>query len=100
MVDLSSMRDAARAHGASPEDINPLLPVDLVIDHSLIPVHFGAHGAREKNEAIELEMNRERYRFLNWCQSSFSNVRIIPPGKGIMHQINIEHLARGYQIRR
>lgn len=98
MVDLSSMRDAAQAHGAAPEDINPRLPVDLVIDHSLIPVHFGAHGAREKNEAIELEMNRERYRFLHWCQSSFSNVRIIPPGKGIMHQINIEFLARGYQI--
>ncbi len=98
MVDLSSMRDAAKAHGTAPERINPRLPVDLVIDHSLIPVHFGAHGAREKNEAIELEMNRERYRFLHWCQSSFSNVRIIPPGKGIMHQINIEFLARGYQI--
>ena len=98
MVDLSSMRDAAKAHGTAPEHINPRLPVDLVIDHSLIPVHFGAHGAREKNEAIELEMNRERYRFLHWCQSSFSNVRIIPPGKGIMHQINIEFLARGYQI--
>ena len=98
MVDLSSMRDAAKAHGAAPEAINPRLPVDLVIDHSLIPVHFGSPGAREKNEAIELEMNRERYRFLHWCQSSFSGFRVIPPGKGIMHQINIEHLARGYQV--
>lgn len=98
LVDLSSMRDAARAHGAEPSLVNPILPVDFVVDHSLIPVHFGTKEARLDNEALEIEMNRERFRFLHWCQSSFANLRLIPPGKGILHQINIEYLARGYQI--
>jgi len=97
-VDLSSMRDAAKARGAAPEAINPHLPVDLVIDHSLVPFHFGSAGARVENEALELKNNRERFRFLHWCQSSFEGVRVVPPGKGILHQINIEYLARIYQL--
>jgi len=98
MVDLSSMRDAAREKGAPPEAVNPHLPVDLVIDHSLIPFRFGVADARLTNEALELENNRERFRFLRWCQSSFDGVRIVPPGKGIMHQINIEYLAQVFRL--
>ncbi len=97
MVDLSSMRDAARAKGADPAKINPQIPVDLVIDHSLIPVHVGDNGARSLNEEIEIQRNQERFAFLRWCQTAYSDVRIIPPGKGIMHQINIEYLGRGYR---
>lgn len=98
LIDLSSMRDAASAVGADPAAINPQLPVDFVIDHSLIPVHYGSNDARSRNEALELSINHERFRFLRWCQSSFTKLRVIPPGKGIMHQINIEYLARGYQF--
>jgi aconitate hydratase len=96
LVDLASMRDAARAKGKDPAQVNPVVPVDLVVDHSLIPVHFGTADARARNEAREIDINRERYRFLRWCQTSFANLRVVPPGKGIMHQINVEFLASGY----
>lgn len=98
MVDLSSMRDSAAAKGIDPQSINPCIPVDLIIDHSLIPVHVASDDSRARNEAIEIARNEERFRFLRWCQSSFSNVRVVPPGKGIMHQINIEYLASGYCV--
>ena len=98
LVDLSSMRDAAAALGARAQAINPRLPVDLVIDHSLIPVQFGTDRARAINEATEMRQNRERFRFLRWCQTSFERLRVIPPGKGILHQINLEYLARVFQL--
>ena len=98
LVDLTSMRDAAKTRGADPAAVNPKLPVDFVIDHSLIPVHTASPEARAANEALELKLNQERYRFLHWCQSSYANLRVVPPGKGIMHQINAEFLSRGYRV--
>ncbi|WP_316224620.1 MULTISPECIES: aconitate hydratase AcnA [unclassified Bradyrhizobium] len=94
MVDLAAMRDAAEALGADPQRINPVLPVDLVIDHSLIADRAGSRDAFAFNTAMEFERNSERYRFLRWAQSAFRNFRVVPPGTGICHQINLEYLAQ------
>ena len=94
LVDLAAMRDAARRDGIPPERVNPVVPVDLVIDHSLNVAHWASADARARNEAVQFERNAERFRFLRWCQGAFRNLRVIPPDSGIMHQINIEHLAR------
>ncbi len=93
VVDLAAMRDAMVASGGNPDKINPLSPVDLVIDHSVMVDHFGP-GAFEKNTDIEFQRNGERYEFLRWGQGSFNNFRVVPPGTGIVHQVNIEHLAK------
>ncbi len=93
VVDLAAMRDAMRALGGDPERINPLVPVDLVIDHSVIVDEFGNPRAFAKNVELEYERNGERYRFLRWGQSAFHNFRVVPPGTGICHQVNLEYLS-------
>ncbi len=94
VVDLAAMRDAMRSLGGDPAKINPLSPVELVIDHSVQVDRFGARDALARNTEIEFERNRERYAFLRWGQQAFRDFRVVPPGTGIVHQINLEYLAR------
>ena len=94
VVDLAAMRDAMSAIGGDPEKINPLSPVDLVIDHSVMVDYFGGGDSLEKNTQIEFERNAERYEFLRWGSRAFSNFRVVPPGTGICHQVNLEYLAQ------
>jgi aconitate hydratase len=94
VVDLAAMRDAMKALGGDAKRINPLVPVDLVIDHSVQVDVFGAAIALERNAEIEFHRNRERYEFLRWGSKSFSNFRVVPPATGIVHQVNLEYLAR------
>src|SRR5258706_2818556 len=94
VVDLAAMRDAVRALGGDPKKINPLVPVDLVIDHSVQVDVFGAAIALERNAEFEFTRNRERYEFLRWGSKTFSNFRVVPPATGIVHQVNLEYLAR------
>jgi aconitate hydratase len=94
VVDLAAMRDAVAATGGDARKINPLSPVDLVIDHSVMIDFFGTKDALAKNTALEFKRNGERYGFLRWGQAAFDNFRVVPPGTGICHQVNIEHLAR------
>jgi aconitate hydratase len=94
VVDLAAMRDAMAALGADPEKINPLSPVDLVIDHSVMVDYFGTPKAYEQNVDKEYERNLERYRFLRWGSKAFNNFRVVPPGTGICHQVNLEYLAQ------
>lgn len=94
VVDLASMRDAMVKLGGDPSKINPLQPVDLVIDHSVQVDVAGIREALERNSALEFERNRERYAFLRWGQSAFQNFRLVPPATGIVHQVNLEFLAR------
>ncbi|WP_406603985.1 aconitate hydratase AcnA [Bartonella gliris] len=94
VVDLSAMRDAMVKLGGNAEKINPLIPVDLVIDHSIIVDHFGNPMAFKDNVECEYERNSERYRFLKWGQQAFQNFRVVPPGTGICHQVNLEYLAQ------
>lgn len=93
IVDLASMRDGIRTMGGDPARINPLVPADLVIDHSVQVDFFGSGYAFEKNVAREYERNRERYALLRWAQEAFGNYRVVPPGTGIVHQVNLEYLA-------
>ena len=93
VVDLAAMRDAMKALGGDPNRINPIQPVDLVIDHSVQVDVFGTADAFEKNVEIEYKRNRERYQFLRWGSTSFDNLRVVPPGTGIVHQVNLEYLA-------
>lgn len=94
VVDLAAMRDAVAKTGGDPKKINPLVPVDLVIDHSVQVDFYGAKDSFQKNVDIEFERNFERYEFLKWAQISFDNFRAVPPGTGICHQVNLENLAR------
>ncbi|MGD0634073.1 MAG: aconitate hydratase AcnA [Beijerinckiaceae bacterium] len=94
VVDLAAMRDAMTKLGGDPQKINPLVPVDLVIDHSVIVDAFGTEDAFKINVDLEYSRNGERYRFLKWGQSSFDNFRVVPPGTGICHQVNLEYLAQ------
>ncbi len=93
VVDLASMREALESMGGDPERINPLQPVDLVIDHSVQVDAYGSDGAFAQNVSFEYERNRERYLFLRWGQQAFRNFRVVPPGTGIVHQVNLEYLA-------
>jgi aconitate hydratase len=93
VVDLAAMRDAMKTLGGDPEKINPLAEVDLVIDHSVMVDNFGQRDSFKKNVVIEYERNRERYTFLRWGQQAFANFRVVPPGTGICHQVNLEYLA-------
>ncbi len=95
LVDLAAMRDAMRVLGGKPERINPLAPVELVIDHSVIVDDFGHNQSFRRNQEIEYRRNVERYKFLRWGQTAFDNFRVVPPDTGIVHQVNLEHLARG-----
>ncbi|NLF89928.1 MAG: aconitate hydratase, partial [Corynebacterium marinum] len=94
VVDLATMREAVKTLGGNPDEVNPLNPAEMVIDHSVIVEAFGTSDALEKNVAIEYQRNEERYQFLRWGSESFSNFRVVPPGTGIVHQVNIEYLAR------
>jgi aconitate hydratase len=94
IVDLAAMRDAMVELGSDPEKINPLSPVDLVIDHSVSVDYFGSDDALKRNTEMEIQRNIERYRFLRWGQSAFDNFTVVPPGTGIVHQVNLEYLAR------
>jgi len=99
IVDLATMREAVADLGGDPRKVNPLSPAEMVIDHSVIVERFGTPEAFEQNKDIEYQRNRERYQFLRWGQSAFENFRVVPPGTGIVHQVNIEHLARVTFIR-
>jgi aconitate hydratase len=94
VVDLAAMRDAMKSLGGDPRKINPLVPVDLVIDHSVIVDHFGTAQAFKQNVDLEYERNGERYKFLKWGQAAFDNFRVVPPGTGICHQVNLEYLGQ------
>ncbi|MBV9261126.1 MAG: aconitate hydratase, partial [Pseudolabrys sp.] len=94
VVDLAAMRDAMKMLGGDPKKINPLVPVDLVIDHSVAVTYFGSNSAFKKNVDEEYRQNQERYGFLKWAQRSFDNFRVVPPGTGICHQVNLEYLSR------
>ncbi len=94
IVDLATMREAMSALGGDPTKINPLAPAELVIDHSVIADLFGSENALERNVEIEYERNGERYQFLRWGQTAFDDFKVVPPGTGIVHQVNIEYLAR------
>src|SRR6202142_1054662 len=93
VVDLAAMRDAMKLLGGDPKKINPLVPVDLVIDHSVAVTFFGNNMAFKKNVDEEYRQNQERYKFLKWAQRSFDNFRVVPPGTGICHQVNLEYLS-------
>jgi len=94
VVDLAAMRDAVNDLGGDPAKINPLVPVDLIVDHSVQVDYFGTGDALTKNVAKEYERNSERYELLKWAQKSFDNFRVVPPNSGICHQVNLEHLGR------
>lgn len=94
IVDLATMREAVTALGGDPKRINPLSPAEMVIDHSVIADLFGSENALERNVEIEYERNGERYQFLRWGQGAFDDFKVVPPGTGIVHQVNIEHLAK------
>jgi aconitate hydratase len=94
VVDLAAMRDAVRALGGDPAKINPLVPVDLIVDHSVQVDYFGTSDALTKNVAKEYERNSERYALLKWAQKSFDNFNVVPPSSGICHQVNLEYLAK------
>ena len=99
VVDLAAMRDAAAKLGADPEKVNPLVPVDLVIDHSVMVDHFASAKAFKDNVELEYERNGERYQFLRWGQQAFRNFRVVPPGTGICHQVNLEYLGQSVWTR-
>src|SRR3954469_19835409 len=94
VVDLATMREAMSELGGDATRINPLAPAEMVIDHSVIADVFGSPEAFERNVEIEYERNKERYQFLRWGQGAFRDFKVVPPGTGIVHQVNIEHLAR------
>jgi len=100
VVDLATMREAIVELGGDPAKVNPLAPAELVIDHSVIADKFGTNTAFEENTDIEYQRNQERYRFLRWGQSAFDEFKVVPPGTGIVHQVNIEYLARVVMTRK
>src|SRR5438874_4422209 len=99
IVDLAAMRDAMREQGGDPAKINPLIPAELVIDHSVQVDEFASRLAIERNVELEFERNKERYAFLRWGQGAFDNFRVVPPNTGIVHQVNLEYLARVVEVR-
>src|SRR4051795_9140627 len=99
VVDLAAMRSAVERAGGDPARVNPLVPVDLIIDHSVQVDLFRTAGAYEANIDFEYRRNAERYRFLRWAQQAFDNVRVVPPGAGICHQVNLEHLGQVVTVR-
>ena len=99
MADLAALRDAVAAAGGDPRQVNPAIPVDFVVDHSLIADVSGSADSARRNSEIQFQRNRERFAFLAWCQQAFDNFRVVPPDSGIVHQINLERLARGVWTR-
>ncbi|PJF24058.1 MAG: aconitate hydratase, partial [Phototrophicales bacterium] len=98
VVDLAALRSAMARLGGDPKKINPIVPVDLVIDHSVQVDRFGTSLAIIQNAELEFERNRERYEFLHWGQKAFNNFKVVPPATGIVHQVNLEYLAKVVQI--
>jgi aconitate hydratase len=98
LVDLAAMRDAVAGLGGDPQAVNPAIPAELVADHSVIADVFGRPDARDRNVELEYARNGERYRFLKWGQAALDKFKIVPPGMGIMHQVNIEYLARVVEV--
>src|SRR5581483_8784386 len=99
VADLAAMRSAMARMGGDPQRINPLVPADLVIDHSVQVDYFGSALAYSGNVQKEIERNRERYMLLRWAQRAFRNFTVVPPGMGIVHQVNLEYLGRVVQVR-
>ncbi|MBS7546539.1 aconitate hydratase AcnA [Dietzia massiliensis] len=99
IVDLATMREAVEKLGGDPDKVNPLAPAEMVIDHSVIIESFGDHSSFDKNVEIEYQRNEERYQFLRWGQGAFDDFKVVPPGTGIVHQVNIEYLARTVMVR-
>ncbi|MGC5034937.1 aconitate hydratase [Streptomyces sp. DT190] len=99
VVDLATMREAVKELGGDPNKINPLSPAEMVIDHSVIADKFGTNDAFQQNVDLEYGRNKERYQFLRWGQTAFDDFKVVPPGTGIVHQVNIEHLARVVMVR-
>ena len=99
VVDLATMREAISELGGDPTRVNPLAPAELVIDHSVIADTYGSKDSFQQNVEIEYQRNTERYRFLRWGQSAFDEFKVVPPGTGIVHQVNIEYLARVVMVR-
>src|SRR5438034_3063043 len=95
LVDLAAMRSAVARLGQNPKLIEPLVPVDLVVDHSVQVDYFGSADAMRRNLAMEFKRNRERYQFLKWGMQAFDTFKVVPPGIGIVHQVNLEYLAKG-----
>jgi aconitate hydratase len=98
LADFAAMRDAVAALGGDPAQVNPVIPVDLIIDHSVTVEHYGTADAVERNLEIDFRRNTERYRFVKWAQQSLANFRVVPPGSGILHQINLERLAEAVKV--
>jgi len=94
MNDLAAMRNALSTRGGDPLKVNPVIPVDLIIDHSVMVDEYGYPGAASRNAEFEFTRNRERYHFLRWCEKAFNNFHVIPPATGIIHQVNLEYLTR------
>jgi aconitate hydratase len=99
VVDLATMREAVVELGGNPQQINPLAPAEMVIDHSVVIDVAGSADAAERNVEFEYQRNGERYQFLRWGQTAFDNFKVVPPGTGIVHQVNIEYLARTVMTR-
>jgi len=95
LADLAAMRNVASSMGRDPKRIEPLVPVDLVVDHSVMIDHFGSAKALDLNMKLEFQRNRERYQFMKWGMQAFDTFGVVPPGFGIVHQVNLEYLARG-----
>src|SRR5690606_15796057 len=95
LADLAAMRNVALEQGREPKRIEPLVPVDLVVDHSVQVDHYGTPDALRRNMELEFERNRERYQFMKWGMQAFDTFRVVPPGIGIVHQVNLEYLFRG-----
>jgi aconitase A len=95
LADLAAMRNVAARMGKDPKAIEPLVPVDLVVDHSVMIDHYGTKKALDLNMKLEFERNRERYEFMKWGMQAFDTFGVVPPGFGIVHQVNLEYLARG-----
>src|SRR6476469_6570578 len=95
LADLASMRNVAEAMGKNPKTIEPLVPVDLVVDHSVMVDHYGKKNSLDLNMKLEFQRNNERYEFMKWGMQAFDTFGVVPPGFGIVHQVNLEYLARG-----
>jgi aconitate hydratase len=98
LADIGAMRSVAQAMGADPKRIEPLVPVDLVVDHSVMVDYFGTKQALDLNMKLEFQRNKERYQFMKWGMDAFDTFRVVPPGFGIVHQVNLEYLARGVHV--
>jgi aconitate hydratase len=100
LADLAAMRSVAARMGKNPKRIEPLVPVDLVVDHSVMIDHYGTPDALDLNMKLEFQRNNERYQFMKWGMQAFDTFKVVPPGIGIVHQVNLEYLARGVHVRR